>query len=136
MRIFKKRAIIYFILAGIILSWPFFGAQAQTGGVVPCKGPDCTVCDIFTMIANIIDILVKYIMLPLAGLLFVASGIMMAMGGASEEWYKKGKTSLVNTAIGVAIVLISWVAINTIVTVFVNSGDVPDSGKWYQIKCD
>jgi len=133
----KLKNFVLFLMITSFFLLPVLPAQAA--GVIPdCYAQggtnNCTVCDMFTMISNIINVMVTYIMIPLAGLLFAAGGIMVLMGGASEEWYKKGKKSLVSTAFGVAIVLASWLIINTIITVFVNT-DAVNSASWYQVNC-
>jgi hypothetical protein len=116
--------------------------SVSAAGFVPCTGTGaggttkCDVCQIFELITNIYNYMVKIIMPILAGLLFLWGGIMMVMAGASEESYKKGKAIFVNTAIGVVIVLISWLAVNTILVEFARSANGFSSGSWWQgVKC-
>jgi hypothetical protein len=59
---------------------------------------------------------VKDVMPPLAGLLFLIGGIMMIASAGSEERYKKGRRVIVDTAIGVVIILASWIVVNTLIT--------------------
>ncbi len=88
----------------------------QAAGLVPCSGLNCTVCDLFALLGNITNFILKDVMPPLAGLFFLVGGIMMVAAGGSEERFKKGKTILVNTLIGVVIVLAAWIVINTLIT--------------------
>ena len=139
---FSYIKIIFVILLSIGLLLPI-AAPASAAGFVPCTGTGangttkCDVCQIFEMISNIYGFIVKIIMPILAGLLFLWGGIMMVFAGASEESYKKGSAIFKNTAIGVIIVLISWLVVNTILVEFVRSSSSFSPGAWWQgVKCN
>lgn len=107
----------YFKLA-VALLFLFFAKASWAAGLVPCGNPGespCTVCHLLKLLSNIALFIVRTAMPPLAGLLFLIGGIMMIASAGSEERYKKGKAIIINTAIGVVIVLGSWVIVNTII---------------------
>jgi len=115
----------------IILLVLFFAQTTAAAGLVPCNGPDCTLCDILKLISNIATFVVQAVMPSLAGLLFLIGGIIMVASAGSEERYKKGKQVLVNTAIGVVIVLGSWVVVNTIIVTLGKSVDTFQVDSWW-----
>ncbi len=103
----------------LAISYLLLAIYPVQAALVPCGGPSqpaCTVCHLFALLGNITNFILKDVMPPLAGLFFLVGGIMMVAAGGSEERYKKGKTILVNTLIGVVIVLAAWVVINTLIT--------------------
>jgi hypothetical protein len=135
---FRKFLLIFIIVW--LLAGNFASAAVFTG-LVPCGPghtdyPVCTVCHLFMLISNIVDFITRTLMPPLAGLLFLAGGIMIIAAGASEKNYQTGKTIIINTAIGVFIVLAAWAIVHTLITTIgvTQVGDfVP--GKWYQVNC-
>lgn len=106
-----------YIYITLVFSLLFPFSNAFAAGLVPnCAGSTCTVCNFLQLISNIAYFIVKDVMPPLAGLLFLIGGIIMIASAGSEERYKKGKKVIVNTGIGVVIVLTSWVIVNTLIT--------------------
>lgn len=102
---------------------------SQAAGLVPCEGTDCKVCHLFKLVTNIIEFLFKQIALPLAGLMFLIGGIMMISSGGTETRYKKGKEILVNTLIGLVIVLSAFAIVNTLIMFFA-SGEFANGWRW------
>ncbi len=122
------------LISAIILIF-FLVNLVSAAGLVPCSGINCTVCHFFVLLKNIIDFLVKMVMPPLAGLMFLIGGIMMLSGGASEDNYKKGKGIMKNALIGVVIVLSSWVIVNTLIVFFGRSIDNFQVDSWFKVRC-
>lgn len=106
---------IFFILLaiGYLLSAV---CPADAALVPSCRGASCTACDLFLLISNIVNFIVKDVTPPVAGLFFLIGGVIMVAAGGSEQRFKTGKTILVNALIGVVIVLAAWVVINTLIT--------------------
>jgi len=131
MQIFKR----YFkiIIPSLFLLYSKFSFAQE--GLVPCgpgtAHPMCdNICYLLEMISKIAFFIVRNVMPPLAGLLFLIGGIMMVAAAGSEERYKKGRQIVLNTAIGVVIVLVSWLLVNSIITIVgQNNGYV---GTWWQ----
>mgnify|MGYP001592738010 CR=1 FL=1 len=126
MKIFLKSLICSLFLASLLFAVP----AAQAAGLVPCNGPDCRPCDLFKLVINITEFLFKQIALPLAGLMFLVGGIMMISAGGVESRYKKGKEILVNTLIGLVIVLAAFAIVNTLIMFF--AGGTIANG-WWQV---
>ena len=133
MNYFYKLVLLFVVIVGGVSLFvlPVFAAD----GLVPCSGPNCTVCSFLQLISNVIMFIVRDITAPLAGLLFLIGGIMMVSAGGSEARLKKGKEIFKNTAIGVLIILASWAIVNTLITTFGSNvaGFVP--GNWWQVNC-
>lgn len=124
------------ILLAVIFLFQAFSVSAA--GLLPdCSGPSCTPCLLLQLISNVANFLVKNIMAPLAGLLFLIGGIMMIAAGGSEARFKKGKEIFINTAFGAIIVLASWLLVNTLIVAMVEyaGGDSYDPTHWYKIQC-
>ena len=103
-------------------------------GLVPCIN-GCTLCDLFVLIKNVVDFLVKDIAVPLAVIIFIYGGIMMLTSAGSEEKIKKGKTALGQAIWGLIIVFAAWLIIDTIIKGFAAGGQgiIQGWGPWNQI---
>ena len=117
------RVLIFtFLLISIVLT-PYFVFAGHEGGFVPCgdhvdsQGKvtnPCTTCHFMGLANNIIDFLFKMIVLPLAALGILASGIVLLTAGGSESRISMGKTMLWNILIGFFIAVSAWAIINTV----------------------
>ena len=92
----------------------------------------CTFCDFFVLIQNIINFLL-YVFLPLATLRLVYIAFLFLFSGGSPANIEKAKRGLWHTVIGIAVVLGSWLVINTIINFVANPAVFPMP--WYQINC-
>lgn len=100
----------------------------------------CTICDIFVMGQNILNLLLYDISIPLAALMFAYGGFLMLTGGiASPDKYMKGKKVLINTVIGIAIIFFAWLGVDTVMKLFasklVASASESPFGPWNKIEC-
>lgn len=135
-----------------LVSSPVAHAQPFTP-LVHCglqPGPDtpagfdraCTVCDLGVLVIRITNFLIRNVAIPLAGLMIVVGGVMIMLGAASEARVTSGKKILTNTLIGVVVVFISWVAVDTIIKVLTGSADFAGSpgqffgalGPWNEVR--
>lgn len=89
-------------------------------GLVPCTN-NCTICDLFKLVKNIINFLTIDIATPLAIIILIYGGVMMITSAGSEEKVKKGKTALRRAVYGILIVFGAWLIVNTILTWLGNS---------------
>ena len=108
-------------LALAIFLAPAWLAEAQ---IVPaeCRSPSnitatCTLCHLGILVINLTDFLVEKIALPVTAVLFAAGGIVLLTSGPSEPRRTMGKKIILNTLIGLVIVLIGWIAVDTIIKV-------------------
>mgnify|MGYP001615296277 CR=1 FL=1 len=106
-------------------------------GIVPCGTSTtrpCTVCDFGILIINITNFLIKNIAIPLAGLMIIIGGITIMIGSASEERVKAGKKILTNAIIGVIIVFVAWLFVDTVIKVLTGGwSGFANFGPWYRI---
>lgn len=114
--------IFTFLLISIVLTPYFVFAQS---GLVPCGNPGqpaCTTCDFMVLANNIITFMFQMIILPLAALGVLASGIVLLTAGGSESRIAMGKTMLWNILIGFFIAVSAWAIINTLLGNIVDIG--------------
>ncbi|MBU4224093.1 pilin [Patescibacteria group bacterium] len=93
--------------------------------LVPCNGPDCTVCHLFLGVKNIINFLSYNIAMPLAVLALIYGGVMILTSGGSETRRDKGKKAISAAIWGLIIVFASWLIIDTILGNLVKPGYLP-----------
>lgn len=119
----------------LVIGFSFLSILPASAALVPCNGPDCSLCLFMRMVSDIVLFIVRDITAPLAGLLFLIGGIMMVSAGGNETRFKKGRDVFKSTIIGVLIVLASWAIVNTLITTFGSNvaGFVP--GNWWQVQC-
>lgn len=121
--------VIVAITAVVVLSAPFI----VFAGLVPC-GLDrndpttswndtlpCNFCDIFVLLHNIFWFITINLAAPLSVLLFMIGAFILMFSGANEGWKTRAKSILRGTLIGVIIVLLSWVIVNTTINVIAGS---------------
>lgn len=94
-------------------------------GVVPdeCQGSGaastCTICHLGVLVINLTNFLIKYIAAPLGVLLILAGGIVILTAGSSENRLKLGKTILSSALIGIIIIMLSWLAVDTTIKLLI-----------------
>lgn len=108
----------------------------------------CTVCDFFELVQRVINFI--YIMTwPAATLMLIYGGFLMiiptAGGEKTVQQFNKGKKVITNTIVGIVIVFLAWIFIDTIIKVganqsvqtggigklFINQKPLP----WNEVKC-
>ncbi len=122
----------------VILSFTFLilnlGAAAAAG-LVPCGGPgqhDCTICDLFTGVKNIIDFLVEIAWL-IGVIILIYAGVMLLTSGESETRREKGKKALWAAVWGLLIVFAAWLIIDTIIKYLISGSFKFPFGPWNAI---
>lgn len=136
----KKTIFIILIIAGLVL--PFFALSGDLKGpIVPCgiksdpsRSKDCTLCDIFVMIQNIIDFILIAIFI-ISPILIVAGGIIILTSAGIPERTGLGKKIITNTVIGIIIALVSWTIINVVFNTLVGENPKGVPWPWYKIEC-
>jgi Type IV secretion system pilin len=135
------------ILINITLFLPLF-SSAQTDvpiengvieagqGFVPCEGAGCGTCD-FIVVANTgIKWLITISFLFFA-ILAVKAGIELVISQGNPSALSKAKGSFTNAFIGLAIILVAWILIDTLLRQLLDggTGDVNGYGPWSQVTC-
>ncbi|MBI2010939.1 MAG: hypothetical protein HYS89_01765 [Candidatus Colwellbacteria bacterium] len=98
----------------------------QAAGLVPCEGTECTGDDLLQLGANIFGFMIDAAFI-LAVLFIMIGGVMMLLGGASPNLLARGKKTITAAVVGLAIVLVAWVLVNTLITAFTDC-----TGEWWQ----
>lgn len=93
------------------------GNYLASGGTYNSGQGACTsLCDLINTTVNVIYFAMSIAIFIIAPVLFVLGGIMMMLSGANPEMLSKGRKTLTDTAIGLVIVLCSYLIVNTIIT--------------------
>jgi hypothetical protein len=95
------------------------------GGLVPCDGPDCDLSDLIRMGNNIIRFLV-YIGVFIGVVMIAWGGFNLVLSQGNESAMEKAKSRIWNVVIGLLIVLLSWLIVDTVLNVLTGDG----FGKW------
>lgn len=111
-------------IALFIVLFAFFALPLVTnaqGLALQCGGtgqPACEFCHLFTLIQNIINFVLKIIVIPLATLLVVVGGFFIFLGGTGDQKkLDQGKKVLTSVAVGLIIIYGAYIFINTFFTV-------------------
>lgn len=127
----------------------------SSAGVVPCSGEIvvdpatgkssikglCGFCDLFLLVHNLFEFLAFKIAPALSVVVFLIGAFMLMFGGASEKMKTDGKNAIRGAIIGIVIILLSWVIINTIINVLAEAGGQGGGGNagfpwpWYKPSC-
>ncbi|HEY4498356.1 MAG TPA: pilin [Candidatus Paceibacterota bacterium] len=99
---------------------------ASAAGLVPCEGTECTKGDLLQLGANIFNFLIDAAFI-LAVLFIMIGGAMMLVSGGSPNLLARGKKTITTAVVGLVIVLVAWVLVNTLITSFTDC-----TGQWWQ----
>lgn len=125
-KIFRPVATVVFVF--LILAANFslvFGA-----GLVPCTD-NCTVCDFFVLVKNIINWMIN-VSFALAGGFIAWGAFDIMIAGGSPEKIEDGKKKITTAVIGLAIVLGAWLIVGTVMQILSGS---PSVLPWSTIQC-
>ena len=120
----KAPLYIFIVLFLVVLILPNLALATEykpDQGLVPCgkaaDGSDaCTICDFFVMLARIYDFLVKWIATPLAILAVTIGAVALMISAGNPNLAGTGKKILYAAIIGLVLVFLSWLIINTILS--------------------
>ena len=129
----KKVFIIVPLLLFLILA--FIPSQSDAAGLVPCGGTGesaCSLCHGFSLVKNIVDGFLFPIIPVIAGFFLVLGGMFLLAGMANPSALTQGRNVIIATLVGLLIIYVSWVVINTVlgffgVTIFTGPGT------WWQL---
>ena len=130
-------AIRYLVAIGYTLMAKL--ALAQDGGLVPCEGVlksggnyslGCRLCDLAILGNNIINWLTT-VSFALAIIFTMYGGYVIMTAGIKPDRLQHGKDVIKAVVIGLGIILVAWVFINTVLQVLTGS----QFGPWNRIAC-
>lgn len=92
----------------------------------------CDTAKLYELGANIINFMIGLAFL-LGVIYFLWGGFTLLTSAGSEKRIESGRKAMTAAVVGIVIVLIAWLAINTFITFFTDC-----TGRWYQfesLKC-
>lgn len=132
-------------LCVLFIGMLLMGAYPAAAQIVPAEcrfdggnnpAQTCTICHLSVLISNLIDFLITRIAFPLGTLLIVVGGLAIMLSGPSESWLSWGKNILKTAVLGLVIVLVAWVLVDTTIKMLTGGVDhfeVSQLGPWHQI---
>lgn len=136
---FTWRAIIPLFAITALYSFAPEAAQAQNG-FVSCEGTwndPCDFCDLVSTARNILDFLIT-IAVIIAVIIIVFAGLRLTTSAGNVAAKDAAKGYMTNAIIGLILVLVSWLIIDTIMKVLVDQevgAGGQDFGVWHRIEC-
>jgi hypothetical protein len=89
--------------------------------IVPDCGADgCSWTDLVQLVNNVIDFLIKFIAVPISGLLFAWAGFLFLTAAGNSGQIEKAKGIFFNVLVGLIIALASWLIVNLVTTALTN----------------
>lgn len=133
----NKKIVLLVIGCSLILATSL-ATPAQATILPPCaESGNCFLCDFLIGFANIATWLLS-ILGSVALLFFIYGGVVWLTAAGNEEKIKSGRGVLVNTVVGVVIVMASWAIINFTIISLVGAPTPTQPAKifstqpWYQ----
>jgi len=118
------------------------GKAVQEGGTLEkgkCVGGTavtipCQLCHFLVMLEGIINFAMALVII-IAVLMFTVGGFMFLVAAGNPGTVNQAREIIRTVAIGLAIIFLSWIAVNTVFT-FIGVADWTGlKGGWFQIKC-
>ncbi len=113
----KKTFLIIFSVFSILF-FPTFQVRAICeGSIVPCggtAGPECNFCHIFELTSNILNFILTCIAPIVASLMIIMGGFLLLVSGNSPEGLAQGKTIATAAIVGLLIIFIAYMSLNTL----------------------
>jgi len=130
----KNLFLLTFVL--ILALSPALVLAICTGSLVPCggEGNPCQFCHIFVLINNIITLILTCLAPIVAGLMLVIGGLYLLAAGPSPENVSKAKSIITSAVIGLVIIFVAWVFLNTFLAA-IGVADWTGLTTWWEIKC-
>ena len=110
-----------YILAGLVMF--VLNVNYASAQILPecTKTGRCTLCDMVQTGINI-GVFVLGIIGAVTFMIIVYGGLMMLISGGRSDYIKKGKDVLINAVVGLAIALLAYGVVNTVVAVVTEGG--------------
>jgi hypothetical protein len=113
----KKTFLIIFSVFSIFF-FPVFQVYAICEGpIVPCggtAGPACNFCHIFELTSNILNFILTCAAPIVASLMIIMGGFCLLVSGSNTELLAKGKTIATAAIVGLLIIFIAYMSLNTL----------------------
>jgi len=117
---------VFFIATAFIA--PQFAIAQDTGGLVPCNGPECNFCHLAQLGQNIINLTI-FLAVFLSAALFAWAGWNYLTNFGDTSKVSKAHGIFVNVAVGFIIVLAAWLIVDTLMKVMLGGS----FGPWNEV---
>ena len=111
-----KILLTLFIFSMLII--PVFSFAA--GGLVPCDGTKENPCkfeQVIILINNVIDFILKYMVIPICAIMFAYAGVLLVISGGQDSARTKAKDIFTNAVIGLVIAFAAWLIVKLILSI-------------------
>lgn len=126
--------ITIFLLFALLFLSPLI---SSAHGLVPCGGSGeaaCTACDLLVLLQNLIHFGIKIAFLLII-VFVVYGGFRWLLSGGNETSIKAGQKVIINSIVGLIIILSSWLIVNTVFWIIAQAGGKNYIGTWNHIQC-
>jgi len=128
-----KKLIIIFLL--LVL---FIPAITKAAGLVPCGGPEpekpCTACDLLVLAENVLHYALT-LAFTIVVIFAIIAGFRLIFSGGNEVNIKAAQKSLSTALIGLAIILCSYLIVNTVFWLMAQIGGDDYTSDWWHLEC-
>ena len=128
-------AAVFFFLTPVAhaegVGFPYWGPLLNCGGDNKCTD----YCDFLLTVQSIIYFGLTLTVFVFAPVMIAVGGIFMLTAGGREDAVKKGKSIIYGAVTGVAVALIAWALVNTLLTFF-DKGEGDIDVTWGTLTCD
>ncbi len=127
MKKYRKILLGSLILIGLF-SFSSVDAIGLEGPIVPCglhediatttnwdESKECTVCDLWKLVSNIITFISFDLTVPVGAFLFIVAGVLFLTSGGNEKRLGLARSIFTNTVIGILIIFVSWLLIDSLI---------------------
>ncbi len=118
-----------FLLVVVAVSLP----AITLGALIPCTGPECQACHLKELLARIINFIIMIGSL-FATLIFMWAGFTYVTAGGDTSKIKQATETFKNVAIGVIIMLLGYLIVNTVMKTLVDPRFF-DGKPWDDVRC-
>lgn len=116
---------------------PYIGqADAASDGLVPCGGanePPCTMSHLFVLLHNVLDFAITRLAPLFVVIMLVFGGFNILTSAGNPGRVNKGKELIKWALVGYALILLSWIIINTIFSL-IGLAEWTGLNRWWDIK--
>lgn len=93
----------------------------EQGCIIACAvKTECTFCDILQMVRNVSSLIMR-LMGGVAAILFIYGGILFIVNFGNADKIQRAKSLLVNTVLGIVIILFAWTVVNVGIAVLTSA---------------
>ena len=135
----KNLFLYFFITLLLVVPVSIFAADSvsscdDTNRILPCcaTSGDGDFCCALLVAQNITQWILGIIGSG-ALLMFVYGGFLWITSAGKSEQVKKGQSILINTILGIFVVVIAWFAVNFVISSLAGSPNIAGGTAWYEI---